>query len=68
MRIVKLRSDVDHSVITSSLADPPPPVVGDVGTIVDPTADGTLYLVEKVRGDGYTDWLACFAEDELELA
>jgi len=67
VRIVKLRGDVDHSVITSSFDVPPVPAIGDVGTIVDPTADLKLYLVEKARPDGYTDWLATFAEDELEI-
>lgn len=46
------------------------PRVGDIGTIVyvyapdDPRAP---YLVECVREDGYTVWLADFTPDELEL-
>jgi len=67
VRIVKLREDVDHSVISSSFDVPPRPAVGDIGTIVDPTSDFTLYLVERARSDGYTDWLATFSEDELEI-
>ena len=67
VRIVKLRDDVDHTVISSSFEAPPTPAVGDIATIVDPTSDFKLYLVEKARPDGYTDWLATFAEDELEI-
>ena len=66
VRVVKLRTDLDHTVISSSFTDPPRPAVNDIATIVDRTVDGKRYLVEKVRTDGYTDWLAEFAEDELE--
>ena len=67
VRIVRLRSDVDHTPISSSFDKPPQPAIGDVATIVDRTADGTRYVVEKVRCDGRTEWVATFAEEELEL-
>ena len=58
---------MDHAPISSSFDNPPHPAIGDVATIVDRASDGVGYLVEKVRRDGRTDWLAIFAEDELEL-
>lgn len=58
---------MDHRPISSTFNSPPQPVVGDVAIIVDRTAEGTGYLVEKVLSDGRTEWLAVFAEDELEL-
>jgi hypothetical protein len=68
VRIVKLRPDVDHEPFGSSFESPPQPAVGDVATIIDQTSDGNLYILEKVReGTYYTDWLATFAENELEL-
>ena len=47
------------------------PAVGDEGAVVhllptsDPDAPETRYLVEKVRADGTTDWLAEFGREEL---
>lgn len=67
VRIVQLRSDMDHTPISSSFDSPSLPAVGDIATIVDRTAEGTGYLVERVRRDGRTEWVAIFAEDELEL-
>jgi hypothetical protein len=68
VRIVKLRPDIDHGAFGSSFEPPPQPAVGDIATIIDRTSDGSLYVLEKVReGTYYTDWLATFAEDELEL-
>ena len=67
VRIVRLRPDIDHTPVSSSFDPPPLPAAGDVATIVERTADGTAYLVEKVLEDGRTAWLAAFAEDELEL-
>lgn len=67
VRIVKLRPDIDHRSTISSFPDQPQPIVGDVATIVNRAPDGVLYIVEKVREDGFTDWLSTFAEDELEV-
>jgi hypothetical protein len=68
VRILKLRADVDHGAFGSSFEPAPQPAVGDIATIIDHTSDGTLYILEKVReGTYHTDWVATFAEDELEL-
>lgn len=67
VRIVQLRPEIDHTPISSSFDSPSSPEVGDIATIVDRAAEGTGYLVEKVQGDGRTEWLALFAEDELQL-
>jgi hypothetical protein len=44
------------------------PAVGDVGTIVDVVPNVNAYVVECVREDGQTVWLASFDESELERA
>jgi hypothetical protein len=46
------------------------PQIGDTGTVVHVLAPGdprTPYVVECVREDGYTIWVAEFSADELEL-
>jgi len=48
-----------------------PPLVGDVGTIVDilhaPGAPDD-YVVECIGPDGVTEWLGDFSADEIEPA
>ena len=60
-RLVLETRDVDGSV-----AEPPQPRLGDVGTVVDTLGD-ELYLVERTTDDGRTVWVAEFHADELEL-
>ena len=66
VRIVRLRSDVSHAPIDSSFDSPALPQRGDEGAVVHRSRPG-FYLVESVQMDGTTDWLAEFAEDELEV-
>ena len=44
-----------------------PPRIGDTGTVVHVLGPGASYLVECVREDGYTIWLAEFHAAELDL-
>ena len=64
VRIVRLLER--EREVTSSSAEARQPRVGETGTVVEDVGDG-IYLVERTTADGYTNWLAEFATDELEL-
>ena len=46
--------------------DPPPPRIGERGTIVDDLGDD-IYLVEHATDDGMVVWIAEFHATELML-
>ena len=67
VRVVYLREPaVQHLAIPNAQRVPR---LGDIGTVVEiqPSADGSRYLVESDDGDGEIIWLASFAEEEIEL-
>ena len=67
VRVVHLReAAVQHLAVPNAQRAPR---VGDIGTVVEvqPSSDGSRYLVEADDGDGEIIWLASFDEEEIEL-
>lgn len=67
VRVINLREPaVQHLAVPNAQRAPR---LGDIGTIVElqPSSDGSRYLVESDDGDGEIIWLASFSEEEIEL-
>lgn len=64
VRIAKLV--MDERPLDGPSGTPPPPRVGEVGTVVAQVGDD-LYLVERAADDGQQIWVAEFHTEELAL-
>jgi len=67
VRVIHLREPaVQHLAVPNAQRAPR---LGDIGMIVEvqPSSDGSRYLVESDDGDGEIIWLASFSEEEIEL-
>src|SRR5262245_50936885 len=63
VRVASLRAGVKHR----SSDEFPEPEIGDEGIVIDVNIHTGCYIIENVRADGNTVWLAEFEADELAV-
>jgi hypothetical protein len=65
VRIARFIRPLEGRFHDSSVSPPPPPQIGETGTIVN--ISGAQVTVENVDAEGDTVWVCDFAAEELEV-